>query len=181
MRLRNTGTDYGLVTRALHWLTALLIVGLIVLGWWMVDLSYFDRWYNESLQLHKVLGMAVLLLGIVTLGWRWLSPSPAGVASLAPWERRAGALMHHVLFALVFLVPVTGYLISTSAGKPVDVYGLFEIPAIVDVGTELRDLAIELHFWLAYATGALAAVHAAAALKHQFVDRDGTLARMLWR
>lgn len=181
MRIRNTADSYGLVSRALHWLTALLILGLIALGWYMVDLSYFDRWYNESLELHKVLGLLVLVLGIVTAGWRVLSPSPASVASLTRWERLAATFMHYALFTMVFVVPVTGYLISTSAGKAIDVYGWFAVPALVEVDPALRDLAIELHFWLAYATAALAAVHAGAALKHQFVDRDGTLARMLWR
>lgn len=181
MKLRNTPENYGVITRLVHWLTAVLILGLIALGWYMVDLTYFDKWYNESLQLHKVLGMLVLALGALTLGWRMVSPSPAPLPSLKPWERLSAVLMHHALFLMVLAIPVTGYLISTSAGKSIDVYGWFEIPAVMDVDNDLRDVAIELHYYLAYATGLLACVHAGAALKHQFIDRDGTLARMLWR
>ncbi len=181
MPLRNTAADYGWVTRGLHWVTALLIIGLIALGWYMVDLTYFDKWYNESLLVHKSLGMVVLALGVLTLAWRMISPSPPGVATLKPWERRVAHVMHHLLFFMVLAIPISGYLISTSAGKSVDFFGWFEIPAWFDVGSRTRDIAIEVHYYLAYATVVLVAMHAGAALKHQFIDRDGTLARMLWR
>jgi cytochrome b561 len=96
-------------------------------------------------------------------------------------ERLAATAVHMLLLAMMVLIPVTGYLISTSAGKAIEVFGWFEIPAVLDVDTGLRDLAIRLHFYCAYGTGVLALGHAAAALKHQFIDRDGILARMLWR
>jgi cytochrome b561 len=177
----NSSDNYGWITRLLHWLTAVAIIGLVWLGWYMVDLSYYDKWYNKSLLVHKAFGMAVFALGALTLLWRWISPSPGPQASLGRWERIASRAMHHTLFLLVFLIPATGYLISTSAGKPVEIFDWFVIPALFPVDSQLRDLAIECHFYLAYATAVLVALHAAAALKHQFIDRDGTLARMLWR
>ncbi len=181
MRLRNSKQAYGIVTKLLHWLTALLIIGLLVLGWYMVDLTYYDRWYHDSTETHKALGMIVFALGVLTLVWRRVSASPIHLASLKPWERAAAAAMHHTLFVLVFLIPTTGYLISTSAGKTIAIFGWFEVPALIAVSTGLRDLAITCHFYLAYGTAALIALHAAAAFKHQLFDRDGTLARMLWR
>lgn len=181
MRVRNTHEHYGLVTKLLHWVTALLIIGLIALGWWMVDLSYFDRYYQSSLSAHRALGMLVFVLGILTLAWRGLSPSPQAVASLKPWERVLGHAMHHLLFFMVLAIPLSGYLISTSAGQAIDVFGWFEIPAVVKVGSGLRDIAIDIHFYLAYATAILVCMHAGAALKHQLIDRDGTLARMIWK
>ncbi|MEQ8659373.1 MAG: cytochrome b [Gammaproteobacteria bacterium] len=181
MKLRNDDARYGLVTRLLHWSTALLIIGLIWLGWWMVDLSYFDRWYQGSLSTHRALGLAVFVLGVLTLAWRALSPSPAAVASLKPWEKWLGTAMHHLLFLMVFAIPVSGYLISTSAGQSVDVFGWFSVPALVTVDSKLRDVAIDVHYYLAYTTAVLVLMHAGAACKHQFIDRDGTLARMLWK
>lgn len=181
MQLHNSPGRYGLVTKALHWLTATLILGLVALGWYMVDLTYFDRWYNQSLLTHKALGMAVLVLGFITLAWRALSPSPAALPGLPPWQRRASTAVHHLLFVMIFLLPVSGYLISTSAGKSIDFFGWFSIPPLIEVGGTLRDVAIETHFWLAYGTAVLAALHAGAALKHHFIDRDDTLARMIWR
>ena len=180
MKIRNTRTDYGLVARLLHWSIAILIVGLIALGWYMVDLTYFDKWYNVSLAIHKGFGMVVLALSVVFVGWRFVSPAPEFQAELKPWERVAATIMHHALYAMMLLIPVTGYFISTSAGKPIDIFGWFEIPPVIDVDKNLRDLAIELHYYLGYGTGALICLHAGAALKHQFIDRHGTLARMIW-
>ena len=88
--------------------------------------------------------------------------------------------MHRALLLMMFVIPITGYLISTSAGKPVPVFDLLEIPALVGKNTRLRDAAIAVHYYLGYGVGVMAVAHAAAAIKHQFVDRDGTLARMIW-
>lgn len=181
MRIANSSESYGLVTKLLHWLTALLIIGLIGLGYYMVGLTYYDRWYHDALEIHKACGMLVFALGVVTLLWRRLSPSPPLHATLKPWERIAATAMHHTLFVLVFLIPVTGFLVSTSEGKAVAFFTWFEVPPVVVVGEGLRDLAIKIHFYCAYGTAALVAMHAAAAFKHQIIDRDGTLARMLWR
>ena len=181
MRIRNDAETYGLVTKLLHWATALLIIGLIVLGYYMVGLTYYDPWYHQSLLTHKALGMAVFALGVLTLLWRWWSPSPPLHATLKPWERFSATVMHHTLLVLVFLIPLTGFLVSTSEGKAVEFFDWFEVPALLVVGEGLRDLAIKIHFYCAYGTAALVALHAAAACKHQWLDKDGTLARMLWR
>ncbi len=181
MRIGNTAESYGLITKFLHWATALLIIGLIGLGYYMVGLTYYDRWYHDALEAHKAFGMLAFTLGVLTLVWRRVSPSPPLHDTLKRWERIAATAMHHTLFLLVFLIPVTGFLVSTSEGKAVEFFDLFEVPALVVVGEGLRDLAIKIHFYCAYATAALVAMHAAAAFKHQLIDRDGTLARMLWR
>ena len=179
MALANTPTRFGLVSRLLHWTVAALILFLIWLGWYMVDLTYFDKWYNGSLRLHKSLGMFVLGLGAAKIGWQLYSPVPAPAAGLRPWERRASLVMHRLLLALLVLIPATGYLISTSAGKGIDMFGWFEVPAFGRLPDSARDLAIKLHFYLAYGTGVLALGHAVAALKHELLNRDGTLMRMI--
>ena len=181
MRIRNTEHAYGLTSKLLHWSVAILIVGLIALGWYMVDLTYFDTWYNESLAYHKALGMLVLALGVLFITWRFISPPPHHQSSLKRWERITASAIHYALISMMILIPVTGYFISTSAGKSIEIFGWFEIPAVMDVDKTLRDVAIELHYYLGYGTGVLVCFHAAAALKHQFMDRDGTLARMIWR
>ncbi|MEM7542178.1 MAG: cytochrome b [Pseudomonadota bacterium] len=181
MRVLNSPERYGLVTKVLHWSTALLIFGLIALGWYMVDLTYFDKWYNESLSYHRAFGIVVLVLGIVTIAWRLFSASPHHQASLSRFEAIAATAMHHTLFLLIFLIPISGYLISTSAGKSVDMFGWFALPAVAKIPDDVRDWAIELHYYCGYGVGALAAFHAAAALKHQFIDKDGTLGRMIWK
>ena len=170
---------FGLFSKLLHWLIAILILGLIWLGWYMVDLTYYDKWYNDSLHYHKSLGILVLALALVKIGWQQYTPAPGPVTGLKTWEKTGAKLMHYVLWGMMLLIPVTGYLISTSAGKPIQLFNWFAIPAIVDVDEELRELAIDVHFYLAYATLFLAAGHAGAALKHHFINRDDTLKRML--
>ncbi len=179
--LRNTPARYGIVSKCLHWLLAAMMLGLGWLGWYMVDLSYFDPWYHDALEWHKALGVLVLAVAVVKAGWVLRSPLPELQGDLPGWQRIAARTVHVALFASTLLLPLTGYIISTSDGKGVSMFGLFDVPALLPRDTGMRDRAIELHFYLAYAMLSLACAHALAALKHQFVNRDGTLARMLWR
>jgi cytochrome b561 len=182
MLLRNTPERFGLLTRVLHWLIAILIIFLIWLGWYMVDLTYYDRWYNASLWWHRALGLLVLALALIKIGWQLHSPAPhAAAATLKPWERKAAKAMHALLMLMMLLIPVSGYLISTAAGKSIPLFAGLEVPALFEVSERLRDLAEDVHEWLAYATAFLVAGHAGAALKHQLINRDGTLARMIWK
>ena len=178
---KNTPDRFGVVSKLLHWAVALLIIGLIALGNYLVGLTYFDQWYNASLSWHKSLGMTALGLAIILLGWKLYSPSPPLPDSIGGLQRAAAVGMHGLLLVMMLLIPITGYVISTSAGKPISVFGWFDIPALLPENTTLRDWASELHAYLAYATAVLALGHAGAALKHHFIDRDDTLARMLWR
>lgn len=171
---------YDLVARLLHWAIAVLILGLVGLGWWMVDLSYYERWYNRSLEWHKALGILVLELALLNIAWNLARRPPPLPGSIPRWQRIAAHAVHGVLFLLMLGIPLTGYLISTSAGAPVSFFGLYEVPALFDGGTRVRDIAIDLHYWMSYGALALVAMHAGAALKHQFIDKDGTLRRMLW-
>lgn len=181
MQLRNTQQRYGILSRLLHWLVAVLILFLVWLGWYMVDLDYYDPWYYDSLNWHESLGMIALFLALAKIGWQVYSPVPEPGAGLGPWERRASRGMHWLLLVLMVVIPVTGYLTSTSDGKAVEVFAWLRVPAIISHDTSVRDWAITLHYWLAYGIFFLALGHAGAALKHQFLDRDGTLARMLWK
>ena len=117
---------------------------------------------------------------LAKIGWAFYSQPPAHAATLKRWERFAATVVHGLLYTMMVLIPVTGYLVSTSEGEGVDLWGLFTVPAVFVAGEALRDLAIEAHYWCGYAVGGLALVHAGGALKHQFLDRDGTLRRMLW-
>ena len=176
---RNGRDRYGLVSISFHWTLALAFIGLVALGVWMVGLSYYDPWYNASLALHKAVGIVALALALAKFGWRFADPKPALAADLKRHERAGATAMHWLLNALIVLVPATGYVISTSEGAGIDMFGLFELPAILGKTEELRDLAIDLHYYLAYGGIALAAFHAGAALKHHFIDRGSTLRRML--
>lgn len=176
---RNGRDHYGLVSIFLHWVIALAMLGLVGLGAWMVGLTYYDPWYNRSLALHKAFGVLVLVLAAAKFGWRIADRSPAFGPEVKAYERAGAVAMHWALNALIVLLPVTGYLISTSEGAGIDVFGAFEVPALFAVSEGTRDLAIEVHFYMAYGILGLAAVHAGAALKHHLIDRGSTLRRML--
>lgn len=181
MLIKNTTARFGLVSKALHWTAAVLMLGLIWLGWYMVDLTYYDKWYNASLHYHKSLGLLVLILALAKIVWHWHTRAPAPLPGLKTWEKVGAKLMHYVLWGMLLLLPITGYLISTSAGKPIQLFNWFELPPLVEVDEALRELAITVHYYLAYAALGLIAAHAGAALKHHFINRDDTLKRMLWR
>jgi len=168
-------------TRALHWLQAALILGLVALGWWLVGLDYYHRWYNDALFWHRALGLAVVPIAALQLAARWRRRLRGAQlpAVGARWEQRAASAAHWLFFALMFAVPVTGYLISTSAGAAIPLPGNLQLPAVAALPDAARDLAIAAHYWLAYSVAALAAIHAAAALKHHIVDRDPVLRRMV--
>lgn len=178
--LRNTHKGYGVVSKLLHWLIAFGILGLTALGWWMVDLTYYDAWYNKSTELHRAIGIVVLVLATVFVIWKAFSPSPGLQAELAPWEKFGARVAHGLLLLAMFAIPITGYVISTSAESGFTFFGLFEIPAVFPKSEAARDLAITLHYYITYGLLAVIAAHAGAAIKHQFIDKHGTLRRILF-
>jgi cytochrome b561 len=170
MRARDSAAGWGWVTRALHWAMAGLILYQLWLGLRMVRLD------------------DLLARFALTLGWRLASPRPPLPAAMPRWQRRAAAATHAALYALMLLLPVTGWLLASAS--PVQdllqmqnlVFGRIALPDPFVPGSDALDRAFRtLHAGAAIALAALLAVHVAAALRHQFVDRDGLLARMLWR
>ena len=176
---RSSKHGYGLAAICFHWVIALTFIALVALGAWMVGLTYYDRWYHDSLALHKAIGVVVFCLLLAKFVWKLFDGKSDFGPEVKPLERMGATAMHWALNALIILIPVTGYLISTSEGAAVDLFGLFELPALFDVSERVRDLAVEIHYYLAYGAIALIAIHATAALKHHFLDRGSTLRRML--
>ena len=177
MQWRNTTDGYGLVAILLHWLVALAVIGLFALGLWMVELTYYDDWYRTAPFIHKSVGILLFLAVSLRLVWRLVNPHPAPIGK--PLERRLAHVVHLALYGLLFAIMFAGYLISTADGRPIEVFGWFEVPATITGIENQEDVAGEIHEWLAWSLVLLAALHALAALKHRFVDRDATLERML--
>jgi len=177
--LRNTEDSYGLIAIILHWVVALIVVFLFALGLWMVDLTYYDPWYRRAPDIHKGIGILLLPTLLLRLAWRQINPTPRPEPTLTPMERRASATAHGLLYLLLFSVMFSGYLISTADGRAIDVFGLFQVPAIPIGIPNQADIAGYIHFVLAIATISLATIHALAALKHHVIDRDRTLLRIV--
>jgi len=177
MSIKNTEHTYGWISIALHWLVAIAVFGMFGLGLYMVELTYYDAWYKGSLDLHKSVGILLAVTVTARLIWRLMHPSPKGLSDNS-LENFAGHFAHFALYALMFALFITGYLISTADGRPIDVFGLFSVPATL-TGDNQEDIAGEIHEWLAWGLIALVALHALAALKHHVVNRDSTLKRMI--
>ncbi|RMS59051.1 hypothetical protein ALP65_00840 [Pseudomonas aeruginosa] len=181
MQWRNTSSRYGVFSLFLHWGSALVVFGLFGLGLWMRELSYYDPWYHPAPALHKSIGILLAIALLVRIVWRFVSPPPPAPANHGPLTRVASKLGHLALYGLLLAVIVAGYLISTADGEPISVFGWFSVPATLSGLPDQADVAGEIHLYLAWALVVFAVLHALAALKHHFVDRDPTLKRMLGR
>jgi cytochrome b561 len=176
MRIVNNEDHYGIVTIVLHWLMAILIIGLLALGLYMVGLpiSY------DKLKLygwHKEYGLLVLALVVVRLVWRLANTTPCLL--LPRLEKIAARTVHWAFYGFMFAMPVTGWLITSAAGFPASFFGLFVLPNLVAPNDELRILFEQIHEWLGYGLIATIVLHTCAALKHHFINKDDILRRML--
>lgn len=174
----NQSNRYSALVVAIHWLAALTIPALFAVGWWMVELDYYSEWYRTAPEYHKGVGVMLLLAMLLRFGIRQFSPRVEPAPGTRPWEARVAHVVHLVLYGLILVTCVCGYLISTADGRAVSVFGWFEIPATITSIPDQEDLMGEVHLVLAISILSLAALHALAALKHHFVSKDATLRRM---
>ncbi|MBI5277582.1 MAG: YceI family protein [Burkholderiales bacterium] len=174
---RPAQSAYDGFAQALHWGMAVLVLGLFAVGLWMVDLPAIHK--LKWVPLHKSFGTAVLLLAAVRLGWRLAHPAPALPGTMPRWEQRAAHAAHYALYALLFAVPISGWCMSSALGVATVPFGLFELPNLLERDRALGESLKGVHFALNKLLLALIVLHAAAALKHLWVDRDGVFQRML--
>ncbi len=180
MAARNTPARYGSVAQALHWVIAGLVVAQLALGKIADDLpAGLDRLI--LLARHKSVGITILALAVIRLAWRLIDRPPAP-PPMPRWQFLASRLTHAAFYLLLFAMPLSGWLMSSAGNHPVSWFGLAQLPDLVAPDAGLKDLLEDVHETLAKTLVALAIVHILAALKHQFVNRDGLLMRMLpWR
>jgi len=178
---RNTDSTYGMIAIVLHWVVAIIVISQFILGLWMVDLDYYDAWYRRAPELHKSIGVTLFLIMVFRLIWRWVNKKPQTISG-KPWlEKRIVRIVHSILYFLIFFVMLSGYLISTADGRPIEVFGMVNIPATLTGIEKQEDIAGNVHLILAIALVSLSSFHAMAALKHHFINRDKTLIRMFGR
>lgn len=182
MTLKSDARRWGSLAKTFHWLIVLLIIVQGVLGLYMVELPKKPNiipYYN----FHKSIGLTILALAVLRLVWRLFDRRPEEPPGMPRWQALGARVGHALLYLLLFLVPLSGWWFdSVTKLRPLYWFGLIQIPALggPDPNTpNLKEIAAASHEWLFWTLVAVAAGHAAMALIHQFVNRDGTLSRML--
>lgn len=175
MQLKNTRTRFGLVAISFHWIIALLVISLLVVGLYMTSLSASPQ-KIKIYGFHKEFGLLVLLLGLLRLGWRCINLTPQLL--IPAIERYAAQVTHALLYILLIAMPLSGWLMSSAAGYTPSFFG-WEVPNLVAKDNALRHIFSTTHEWIAYSLIVIIIVHSAGALKHHFIDRTDILKRML--
>lgn len=162
----------------LHWLIALLIFVAFPLGLYMHDLPLSPnklRLYSY----HKWIGITVFLFAVIRAFWRSTHRPPLLPDTMLRWEKLAAESVHFLLYALIFIVPVTGWLMSSAKGFQTVWFGVLPLPDLVGKNKELGDWLREVHEVLNYVMLGLVIAHVGAAIKHHLVERDDVLTRMV--
>ncbi|MET4692233.1 cytochrome b [Endozoicomonas lisbonensis] len=176
---KNTTTSYGLVSILIHWISALTVFGLFGVGLYMMSLSYYDPLYQSLPWWHKSIGLTLFAATLFRLLWKAINIRPAHLPEHSKTIIRLAVSAHHLIYILLFAIMLSGYLISTADGRPVSFFGWFEVPALISGISGQEDIAGDVHFYLAWSLVILASLHGLAAIKHQLIDRDRTLTRMI--
>jgi cytochrome b561 len=189
LAFRNTKLRYGSIAMSFHWLIALLVVTNLCLGFYMANvLEHGDPSFFPIIQLHKSIGLTVLVLSVLRLLWRLINPIPPLPADFGTGMRFLARASHFLFYFFIIAVPLAGWALVSSSprGTPTLYFGLFQWPHIPWLAALPRadkraynDLFGTVHAVLAYSAFGLAALHIAAALWHQFVRHDNVLRRML--
>jgi cytochrome b561 len=178
MALRNTTRRWGVLAQTFHWVIVALIAVQVTLAEMADDLPNGMR-KLRLLANHKSVGITILMLVILRLGWRWLNEHPPLPENLKRYEQALARFTHVALYVLLFAVPLTGWMMSSARGFPVSWFGFFPLPDLVPKGRPLYDALLTTHHALAWTLLGVIALHAAGALKHHFWHKDDVLKRML--
>ncbi|MSO72299.1 MAG: cytochrome b [Rhodospirillaceae bacterium] len=169
---------YRAPAQILHWLTALVVVCGVTFGVGMLNASP-GALQNRLFDLHRSCGALILALTGLRLLWRLYTPPPPLIAGMPAWQERAARITHAALYILLFTVPLVGWAGTSAFGAPIPVFGLFELPMILEKDKAVADVLLPLHGGLALTLCALLLLHIGAALHHHFIRKDNTLRRML--
>lgn len=188
MTSANTRTRYGTVAMTLHWIIAALVLTNLYLGLSFDDYPKGDPTLFQIVQIHKSIGLSVLVLSIARLVWRLVNPVPPLPQEMSPALKLLARVTHWLLYFLIIAIPLSGWLmVSTSRlGLPTSYFGLFDWPNVgfianmpLDQKRALHEPLETTHVILAWSAIVLVVIHVAGALWHQFFRRDDVLRRML--
>ena len=194
MGVRNTSKQWGWPAKALHWIMAILIIGLALVGTFMANFTDNMLLQFELTQIHKSFGFVAFSLAALRMIWRWINPSPVAPVYHSKLEMVAAYITHYGLYVLMFVMPLSGWLMASASvlndadAYPMQVknmvFGLFELPdPIAPSDEKLETIFHMIHAYSSYLLATLLVLHIAGALKHHIVNKDTILKRMVpfWR
>ncbi len=174
----NTDQEWGAVAKALHWIMALTILLMFVLGWLAVS-APMSPTKLKLFMWHKSIGLTLLVLVCLRLLWRLTNKTPLQPVDVSPMEHRLAKAGHAALYLLMILMPLSGYVINSTANFPFKLFGWAQVPNIIPPNEAWQDRAETVHLSLFWFFALLVAVHTAAAWRHHFIKRNNVLTRML--
>lgn len=169
---------YTATAKTLHWLIALLIIAMLILGFYLQDMPFSPR-KLQLMSWHKWAGVSIFFLVVFRLVWRGLHPPPPLPGSMSTWQRAAAHLGHWALYGLMLAIPLSGWLMSSAKGVPTVWFGVWRLPDLVGRDPALGNALATTHWALNLVLVALLIAHVGAAIKHHLIDRDDVLVRML--
>lgn len=178
MAWRNTSERWGALARLFHWAIVLMLIGQFIMAEVAEDLP-LGMEKIALLARHKSVGITILLLAMLRLGWRAMNPTPKAPLG-QPWEHRLARGAHVALYGLLFAMPLSGWMMSSAKNYPVSWFNLLPLPNLVPVSESIYEFMHETHEVLATTLIIVAAAHVLGALRHHFIKRDDVLKRMLW-
>ena len=177
--LKNSKTEYGSVTKFFHWTIGVLILGMLAVGAYMAD--YAPKDLKGILYMnHKAVGVIVLMLVLARILWKFQNQTPAYPESMPGWQKKSAIGLHHVLYIIMFLMPLSGYVMSVAGGHSINMWG-WQVPDLISPNKPLAGLAHEAHETIAAIFYVVLPIHIGAALYHYFIQKDNILQRMLPR
>jgi len=176
MKLFNTQYSFGIMSVTLHWLFAILIIGMLVSGIYMVTLSYYHPWYHPLPHYHKLVGIGLIALYCMRTLWHLCTRQPE-IDTIYIWEKRAAKLAHLSMLLLSGLLLISGYLIISVDTTAIEWLGL-KLPPFNLLGQQQADTAGFWHKWIGYGLVGLISLHVLATLKHQFLDKKRILQKI---
>lgn len=178
MAWMNTSQSYGCVAKLFHWLVAILVLVMLMIG---LGMHYVpSSWHGFTYNLHKSIGVVVLFIMMGRLFWRLVNEQPALPHSVSQSQRYLAWLNHWALYVTLFIMPLSGWLMATASGHVPYFFWLFHWSfPLVGLNQQLASWMVSVHYYTAWVLGGLITLHVLAALKHALIEKDGVVQRML--
>ncbi len=178
MQWKNTDARYGIFAILLHWTSAALIIAMLAIGIYMTGMEDGDdKW--RLYDLHKSIGCLFVMLLLARIAWKRFNITPPLPDNLKAYEQILAHITHILLYVMMIIIPITGYIDSSAGGYHLSFFGLFDVPMLIEKNKTLADITVLIHAYTAYALIIVIFLHIGAALKHHFILKDDILLRML--